>query len=588
LYAFAADDLALLAATARRRSRSLREILEELQDEPAMLRISAGTRTALDRLLADLAKHEELARNRPAGEVLLAFLRDSGQLARLAGAGTAAAEEALGNVARFFEIVRSQSALLADDRVAFVAPHLATLVEAGDDPATADLDPDADAVAVLTVHKAKGLEFPVVFLPGLVAGRFPLAARREQLAVPVELVDEILPAGDFQLQEERRLFYVAMTRARDELILTHALDYGGARARRISPFVLEALDLPLATEGPSRAPVHASALERLGSGIATALVPTPSGAEQPHLAAPGTASSVPSGSGRPLVLSYSQIDAYLSCPLRYKLGHVIGVPVAPHHSLTYGSAMHKAVQDFHRRQGRGQLATEEELLDVFHAAWSNDGFLSREHEAARLEAGRDALRRFRAEQLLPGAVVPAYVEREFDFSLGGDRIRGRWDRVDIEPAEESSRGHGDPGSGGGRAEPASAATAGAHGRRADVVAPTLELLGRERVTITDYKTGEVRDATHARQRAKESLQLQIYAMAYEAIAGRLPDWVQLHFLDSGVIGRVEMDPRRLDKARGRIMEAASGIRAGAFDPTPSPLACTWCPFRQICPSSVAP
>ena len=84
-----------------------------------------------------------------------------------------AAEEQLRNIARFFDIIRAQSALLVDDRATFVARHLQTLIEAGDDPATADLDPDSDAVAVLTVHKAKGLEFPIVYLPGLVAGRFP-------------------------------------------------------------------------------------------------------------------------------------------------------------------------------------------------------------------------------------------------------------------------------------------------------------------------------------------------------------------------------------------------------------------------------
>ena len=169
-----------------------------------------------------------------------------GWLKRLAETETVAAEEALSNIARFFDIVRAQSALLADDRAVFVARHLQTLIQAGDDPPTADIDPDADAVAVMTVHKAKGLEFPVVYLPGLVTGRFPATGRREPLALPLELVNETLPEGDYQLQEERRLFYVGMTRARDELVLSHAADYGGQRARRVSPFVLEALDLPVA------------------------------------------------------------------------------------------------------------------------------------------------------------------------------------------------------------------------------------------------------------------------------------------------------------------------------------------------------
>ena len=81
--------------------------------------------------------------------------------------------------------------------------------------------------------------------------------------------------------------------------------------------------------------------------------------------------------------------------------------------------------------------SEAELCASFEAAWSSEGFLNREHEEARLEAGRAALRRFRAEQLEPGAVIPAYVERDFAFSLDGDRIRGRWDRVDVEPAPAS-------------------------------------------------------------------------------------------------------------------------------------------------------
>jgi RecB family exonuclease len=216
--------------------------------------------------------------------------------------------------------------------------------------------------------------------------------------------------------------------------------------------------------------------------------------------------------------------------------------------------------------------SETQLYEAFERAWSNEGFLSREHELARLEAGRSALKRFRDEQLRPDGVIPAYVEREFSFSLDGDRIRGRWDRIDIEPGArvEQPPGATEP-------DPTPA--------HADVVSPTLDLLGRERVTITDYKSSDVRDPARARQRARESLQLQIYAMGYEAMTGRLPDAVQLYFLDSGLVGRADVDPRRLAKARTQIATAAAGMRAGDFTAKPDHVSCSYCPFREICPAS---
>ncbi|HEV8545341.1 MAG TPA: ATP-dependent DNA helicase [Candidatus Limnocylindrales bacterium] len=553
-YGLGGEDLTSIVTTARRRHRSVWEVLEELERQPGILRLSAATRTAAARLVGDLRRFSQLAHERPAGEVLYAFLRDTGTLGRLAASDTVAAEEALRNIARFFDIVRAQSALLADDRATFVARHLETLIEAGDDPPTADLDPDADAVAVLTVHKAKGLEFPVVFMPGLVAGRFPTHSRREPLSLPLDLVREILPEGDVQLQEERRLFYVGMTRARDELILSHAADYGGGIARRLSPFVLEALDLPAVGPTGGTGTAASPALERIGTF-------------EPRQPEPEVRRGPVE---EPLMLSFYAVDDYLTCPLKFKYGHVLRVPLAPHHALIYGSALHKAVQEFHRRHARGEVMSDEELAAAFELAWSNEGFVTREHEEARLAAGRDALRRFRLEQLKPDAVIPAYVERDFSFSLDGDRMRGRWDRVDIEPADDA---------GDAVAEPSSP--------HADTVSPTLGLTGRERVTITDYKSSDVRDPVKARQRARESLQLQIYAMGYEALTGRLPDYLQLHFLDSGLVGRVEVDPKRLAKARRKIASAAAGIRARDYTPKPDRISCSYCPFRAICPSSVA-
>jgi DNA helicase-2/ATP-dependent DNA helicase PcrA len=554
-YGLGGEDLTAIVNTARRRHRSVWDILDELDHQPGILRLSTDTRTSASRLVSDLRRFTELAHLRPAGEVLYRFLRDSGTLGRLAASDTVAAEEALRNIARFFDIVRAQSALLSDDRATFVVRHLQTLIEAGDDPPTADLDPDADAVAVLTVHKAKGLEFPVVFMPGLVAGRFPTHNRREPLSLPLELVRETLPEGDFQLQEERRLFYVGMTRARDELVLSHAADYGGGVARRLSPFVLEALDLPTAAAVPGSGATAAPALERLAA-----------------FDPPGAGPAAPRGPvDEPLLLSFYAIDDYLTCPLKFKYGHVLRVPLAPHHALVYGSALHKAVQEFHKRHARGQVMTEDELTTAFELAWTNEGFVTRDHEEARLAAGRDALRRFRAEQLKPGSVIPAYVERDFSFTLDGDRVRGRWDRVDIEPA---AVGHTPPPGDG----------AAPH---ADTVSPTLGLTGRERVTITDYKASDVRDPVKARQRTRESLQLQIYAMGYEALTGRLPDHLQLHFLDSGLVGRVDVDPKRLARARQKIAVAAAGMRARDYTAKPDRMACSYCPYREICPSSMA-
>ncbi len=560
VYGLGGTDLTAVVNLARRRNRSLWETLQELVRQPGALRLAEGSRAGIARLVEDLGRHIERSHERPTGEVLYGFLKESGLLARYAAAESAATEEAVQNVARFFDIVRAQSALLADDRAPFVARHLQTLIEAGDDPATADIDPDADAVSVLTVHKAKGLEWPVVFMVGLVAGRFPSAERREPLPLPVELVRETLPTGDFAMQEERRLFYVGMTRARDELVLTYAADYGGARARRISPFVLEALDLPGEASRAGAGVRPGSPLEKLavhgadGSPAEPARVPTEG----------------------PLSLSFYAIDDYLTCPLKYRYAHVMRVPLAPHHAIIYGSALHQAVQAFHRRQARGEVMTEAELDEAFERAWVNEGFLSREHEEARLDAGRAALRRFRATQLEPGSVVPSYVERDFSFTLDGDRIRGRWDRVDVEAVPAAAGEAPDPG----RDRPSV-------GPLADTVTPTLPLGLAERVTITDYKSSDVRDPVRAKARARDSLQLQIYAMGWEAQTGRLPDAVQLWFLESGLVGRAEVDPKRLDKARDRIRTAASGIRARAFEPRPDYLSCSYCAFRDICPASAA-
>jgi DNA helicase-2/ATP-dependent DNA helicase PcrA len=551
-YGLAGNDLVELMAYSRRRRGSLWDTLVEHERQPGLVRLDPRTAAGIARLRQDVRAYGEMAQQRSTGEVLYAFLRGSGWLRELAAAEDEKAAATLDSIARFFELVRRQSGYVADDRLPVFVAHLRTLATSGDDGPATPAEFDDDAVQVLTVHQAKGLEFGLVFMAGMAEGIFPSMSRRDALSLPDDLGPRPLvergPSAR-HLAEERRLCYVAMTRARDELVLTHAADYGGRRARRVSPFVLEALDAPIVAPlaDPGRL------LDRLAGFAAAEPVPETAGPQR---------RPAPIG---PLDLSFYQVDDYLTCPRKYRYVHQLRVPLQAHHSIVYGAALHRAIQEFHRRQQRGVTMSETELIAAFEAAWSGEGFLTREHEEARLEAGRMALRRFRVEQLAPGAVVPAHVEEDFTFVLDGDRVRGRWDRVDVEPSGGPGEALGD--------------RARAHGGAVTAGAPT--------VTITDYKSSDVRDPARARARARASLQLSIYALGWEARVGRLPDALQLNFVESGTIGRVAPDPKRLEEAREGIRRTAAGLRAGRFEATPDPIACGYCPFRDICPASRA-
>ena len=186
-------------------------------------------------------------------------------------------------------------------------------------------------------------------------------------------------------------------------------------------------------------------------------------------------------------------------------------------------------------------------------------------------AASATIARFReAELAAPSG--PAYVEKEFSFELGGHRIRGRWDRVDVRRLAPGERTRPIP----------EIDDAG------DLMRPTLPLGDDEWVVVSDYKTGGRDEEEHSTKRARDSLQLQLYALAWRATTGRLPDEVSLRFLDTGRVATVPVEPKRIEKARAAIMAAAAGIAAEAMSATPDLMTCTYCPYRELCPVSKAP
>ncbi len=191
IFGLAASDVTLALTNARRRRSSLGVALADAVADPERSPFSLRAIEVVQHLLGSLEAHRAMSTEKSSGELLYHFISASGWLARLAHEARETGEERLANVGRFFEIVRRQGSLLRDDRLPFLVAQLDTLIETGDDPSTADVDTEvADAVHVLTYHKAKGLEFGVVFLVGLVDDRFPGRERRDALELPDALVSD--------------------------------------------------------------------------------------------------------------------------------------------------------------------------------------------------------------------------------------------------------------------------------------------------------------------------------------------------------------------------------------------------------------
>jgi DNA helicase-2/ATP-dependent DNA helicase PcrA len=520
LYGVPIVDLTRCATHADRKHRWLFDVLKGAETIPELAgELGEEARLAIRHLVSDLVRYMELGREMPTGELLYQFLVDSGWLARMSKAATARDEAEVQNISKFFRRILDASKALKYDNIREFVKHLDALIEAGEDPAVAEADVETPAVRVLTVHKAKGLEFPVVFLVHLVQGRFPTPKRRDALEVPVELVKDVLPAGDFHAQEERRLFYVGMTRARRELVLTSARDYGGARERKVSQFVLEALDLPK----DAARPFKAKAVEEL-ERFAPPPTPLEDGAS-------------PMAPDEELLLSHKQVDDYQTCPLKYRYVHLLRVPILRHHTVVYGSTIHAVVEFYLKRRVEGNYTSLEDLLAEYDKKWLNQGFLTWEHQEARKAAGREALTRFWHQEEAEG-VKPTHIEKDFAFSIGANRVRGRFDRVDE------------------------------------------DLLG---ATIIDYKTSEITRQRDADRRVASSLQLKMYALAWREMSGRLPQRVQLRFIESHVIGSHAPTDEDAEAAVTAVRAAADGIRARRFDATPSRQACRYCAYSQICP-----
>lgn len=507
-------DLMEAAGLARRRNRALEQVLKE-----AEFSANKSLEKVLNIFYSQVDQWRKFAREMTVGQLAYNFLDETGFLARLADDSRSdpRLEQKVRHLAKFFNLLQEFERISEDKSALGYILVSQALRQAGDDSEASPADDtESREVSIMTIHKSKGLEYQTVYLFDLAKGAFPAAARPEPIKIPDKLLDrEVLPTGDWHLQEERRLMYVAMTRAKQDLILSYSPDHGGTRMRKPSPFIVEALGANIPDIKP---PAMSNPIEQI------------------QLFKPDSASlQLPPRfmTGQTLHLTPHQIDDYFTCPENFRYLYVLEVPQPPQPALMYGSLIHTIIQQYFLWRQIGPVKLEQ-LTAMIPNLWRSDGFISRGQEERRKQVALQTIERFWKREEV-SSWLPRYVEKAFQFELPEYKVivSGRFDAV-----YETENG----------------------------------------IEIRDFKTSQIDEDGKAQDKAATSVQLAIYALAWQKMTGHLPRVVTLDFVETGKIGQATKTSADIEKLAKLIGQAADGIRAGQFNPGKS---CFYCVHRKV-------
>ena len=387
-----------------------------------------------------------------------------------------------------------------------------------------------NAVRLMTVHGAKGLEFPHVSILRANSGSFPCSYRETVVAFPHELrdADSISEAYDKTLhdQEERRLFYVAMTRARDSLQI-YAREGTGKINKTPAGYVRELMEnktlAPWLTAVPAR-----GSQKSLDIFAETALA-------YPAESQTNLWFELPVLDGLHTRLSASAVDTYERCGLQFKLDRDWHLSAKPAAAMQYGAAIHRILKTYFDSVSLGRAKTDEELVDLFRLDLAEAKIQEAYQHELYEQQGIAQLCEFLASaaRTLPSPQV-LHTEQSFEIRVGPTSVVGRIDRID---------------------------------RRPDGT-----------VAIIDYKTGKARD----QEDADESLQLSLYAIAAKEKWGYTVGALIFYNLEENVPVMTTRSDAQLLGARARVEDAAQGIADGIFKANPG-MHCNFCAYRSLCP-----
>jgi DNA helicase-2/ATP-dependent DNA helicase PcrA len=522
----AADLVRLAERTAKKRGTALYDTLQAPQSQLPFDASSA----ALEELLGFLTEQRKTLKRRTAREIL-SDLIEWLEVPQRVG------EQDRKYVTRLTEFIKEWEPKSETCALPEFVEYLDYFEQAGGSVCLED-DAPADAVKLMTVHGAKGLEFPHVFVLRVNNKKFPAAERPRVFEFPARLMKEGSPAEQFHIQEERRLFYVALTRAQERLTLTTLTE----KKAKIPVFLEDIVMDPAVKRRDVRQlmPKLPSLQENAATNGASAandgqLFLTLSQPPKIFSRIAGWAEAFHPRAPEPLTLSPSAVNRYRTCPQNFLFGHLWSLKEGPKATLSFGSIMHNTIKRMLSEIRRGHKLPFEEARRIFETEWRSVGFEDEYQEAGYKKDGIEQLRAFHAAVI---AAPPQIREQEKPFELPLDNnviVTGRMDQVNS--------------------------------------------LGRNDVEIVDYKTGKPKKEADT----KKDLQLSLYALAAKEIFEWNPVRLVFHYLQNNQIQVTTRDSKQLDEAQQIVQEAAADIRAGEFPPKPGYI-CRNCAYKPICPA----
>ena len=440
------------------------------------------------------------------------------------------------------------------------------------------------SILVTTIHKAKGLEWPIVIMPSLVERKRRPPEENEKIVAEVKSI--LFPDENEEEEvrkEERRVFFVGLTRVEELLHLSAVYWITGATKERIPLSLFNDAGISLVDcetiypslagyglgaemalryglrhrleasmkslrEGKEIDDIKASLRGMISFQINNYLVEGnmmdmtlhqfidevesligPITLEEYHL------ESTTETIDEPSILSWSGLSTYMRCPLKYRWQYELRLKGSPSKPMKIGIFVHEVIEEFSKKHlGSNENKHMDEIIESVLNKYVNTLPIFSPGDLDEMRKWLDEWQQ--SEHQCNDSRKVTHIEEEIEFEFHEVKFRGKIDRV-----EEDEDG---------------------------------------RLTLIDFKTTRSKKMKKPGAEGGQE-QLLLYAFAWHQIHGRMPDKVSLNYVSKGKESTVEIEPLMLKRELGNLVEPIELLMAG--DRTPNKGHCRWCDLASICP-----